>query len=113
MNRLLGRSANAEVMSAPLSWTRTLAGAMSAGSTTSTRASPPEMRSGRFEITSIRRSVAGAAAASTAPPATSNAARRSAQPDARARDLNCFIAIDAMGVVLLGTMEGMMTCAGM
>jgi hypothetical protein len=64
------------------------------------------MRSGRFEITSIRRSVAGAAAVSAAPPATSKPARRSAQPDALARDLNCFIAIDAMGVVLLETMEG-------
>jgi hypothetical protein len=55
--------------------------------------------------------VARAAAASTAPPATSNAARRSARPDALARDLNCFIAIDAMGVVLLETLEGI-CCAG-
>ena len=49
-----GRTANALVTSWPLSVTRTLLGATSPGSTTSTRASPPEMRSARFDSTAIR-----------------------------------------------------------
>src|SRR5213596_3197339 len=53
MYRPLGRTAKAAVTSRPSTSTRTLAGSTPAGSTISTRASPPLMTSARFDKTLI------------------------------------------------------------
>src|ERR1041384_5146970 len=66
MKRPFSRTAKALVTSTPLSDTRTSATLTSGGGTISTSASPPEMRSARFETTLITISPGAARASGTA-----------------------------------------------
>ena len=99
------RAANADVMSLPFRLTRTVAASVPAANFTATSASPPEMRSARFESTSIEEMPSPAERATFAPASASPMVTASAISAAIAADTRSGVAAVLICSLPLGGSE--------